>query len=93
MSAWEKGRRPVRMTPGQIQAYQGVSTFLTLAQLRAKMREVPNIGHLAAEMEVPDTVARGPVSEDGHIRLDETTPAQLRGYVVAIHPRQSPAGA
>ena len=50
------------------------------------MRAFPKIGALVAELEVPDSVVRQPVSPSGHVRLDGTTPKQLLGYVVAIHP-------
>ena len=49
------------------------------------MRAFPKIGVLVAELEVPESVTRQPASPSGHVRLDGTTPAQLLGYVVAIH--------
>jgi hypothetical protein len=86
-STWDLGsRRPVKVTAANVRAYQGVSVFTSFSQLRDRALAYPKIGHLAAELEVPDGVSRHGPRPDGHVRLDGTTPDQLLGYVVAVRP-------
>jgi hypothetical protein len=86
-SAWDRGLRPVILNAANVRAYQGVSVFVSLRQLRDKSLAFPAIGRFAAELEVPDDVV-GSASprDDGHVRLDGTTPDQLLGYVVSVRP-------
>lgn len=84
-SAWDLGMRPRRLSPAQLRAYKEVSVFRSLSQLRQKAKDYPDIGHLAAELEVPVHVrARSGVG--GHVGLGDTTPTQLISYVVKIVP-------
>jgi hypothetical protein len=84
-SAWDRGKRPRRLSPSQIRAYKEVSVFRTLRQLRLRAKDYPDIGRLAAELEVPAHVRARP-GVGGHIGLEDTTPSQLVSYVVKIVP-------
>lgn len=86
-SPWDLGRQPRKNRPMQVRLYRGVSTFETLGMARDKATEA-NLGDFVAELEVPDGVARNPNGR-GHVDLEGTTPAQLLGYVVQIHPREA----
>jgi hypothetical protein len=84
-SRWDRGHRPAKMTTADVRAFQGVSVFASLPQLRDKAQAYP-IGRLAAELEVPDEVNRDGPGAGGHTRLNGTTPDQLLGFVVAVVP-------
>lgn len=84
-SYWDQRGRPARKTsPTQIRTYQSVSTFDSLEKAREKALAI-GLGSHIAELEVPDSVKRT-VKASGHIDLEGTTPDELLGYVVRVHP-------
>lgn len=84
---WDQGGRPERRTsPAQIRTFKSVSTFDTLERARAKASAL-GLGRYIAELKLPDDVKRQ-IRATGHVDLEETTPEQLLGYVVKLHPLQ-----
>jgi hypothetical protein len=95
MSHRELGRRlPRRADTALIRAWDGVSTLTTL-ELAGEYARSARLGEWIAELEVPDEVEadEGAVRKLGrHVDLYGATAAQLRGYVVQIHPLPTEPG-
>jgi hypothetical protein len=87
----EQGRGPLSDDPGLLRQAEGVSVYGTFDNARVKALQLPYLGHLIAEMQIPDgaPVTCSPTGgRAGHNTLwvepKEVQAATLRSYVVKV---------